>query len=127
MSRLRFNRVHRLRAGCVALLVAAAWGVAAATVWAADTSPPTEPGTISVSGVSSTSATLKWGGSSDNVAIEGYRVYRGPSGGSLALISTTDAVTSFSAKNLRSGFSYTFGVTAIDAADNESPMRTVNV
>jgi chitodextrinase len=127
MSRLRFNRVHRLRAGCVALLVAAAWGVAAATVWAADTSPPTEPGTISVSGVSSTSATLKWGGSSDNVGIEGYRVYRGPSGGPLALISTTDAVTSFSAKNLRSGFSYTFGVTAIDAADNESPMRTVNV
>jgi chitodextrinase len=127
MSRLRFHRVHRLQAGFVALLVVGAWGVAAATVLAADTSPPSQPGTITVSGVSSTSATLKWGSSSDNVGIEGYRVYRGASGGPLSLITTTDAVTSFSAKNLRSGFSYTFGVTAIDAADNESPMRTVNV
>ncbi len=127
MIRLRLSRVRRLRAGFAALLVVGAWGAVASPVWAADTSPPSEPGAIAVSGVSSSSATLKWGGSSDNVAIEGYRVYRGPSGGSLSLIATTDAVTSFSAKNLRSGFSYTFGVTAIDAANNESPMRTVAV
>ena len=116
----------RLRAVFVALLITgAAWGVLVSVVSAADTSAPSEPGVIAVSGLSSSGATLKWGASTDNVGIEGYRVYRGASASSLVLIATTDAVTSYSAQNLRSGFSYTFGVTAIDAAGNESVRRTV--
>ena len=117
----------RLRKLFMAVLVTGVLGVVApaVAVAAADTSPPSEPGVIAVSGLSSSGAVLTWGASSDNVGIEGYRVYRRGVGSSLELIATTDAVTSFSAKNLRSKVSYTFGVTAIDAAGNQSVMRTV--
>ena len=98
------------------------------SAFAADTSRPSEPGSITVSGVSASGASLKWGGSSDNVGIEGYRVYRGPASSSaLSLIATTDAMTSYTASFLRSGFAYKFGVVAIDAADNASLMRTITL
>lgn len=95
-----------------------------------DTSPPTQPGAIATSGLTASSVTLAWGASKDNVAIEGYRVYRGPAGaadGALTLIATTDAVTSYPATRLYSGRGYTFGIVAIDAANNKSPMRTIQV
>ena len=97
---------------------------------AADTSPPSQPGPITVSSITQSSASLKWGGSTDDVGIEGYRVYRGPAGAAqsaLSLIATTDAVTSYSATHLYSGTGYTFGVVAIDAANNKSLMRTVTL
>jgi len=100
---------------------------AAATALAADTVPPTQPGAVTVSSVTPTSAKLAWGGSSDDVGIEGYRVYRGPSAAAdsaLSLIATTDAVTSYAATKLYSGTAYKFGIVAIDAAGNASPMRT---
>ncbi len=97
------------------------------TAFAADTSAPTMPGVITASNVSVASVSLAWGGSKDNVGIEGYRVYRSVGTGSLTLIATTDAVTSYSATHLYSGQTYTFGVTAIDSADNPSPMRTLTV
>ena len=111
----------------VALLVGCAVILAPTPALAADTSPPSQPGAISVSNVKASSASLAWGSSTDNIRIEGYRVYRGPAGvanTSLSLIATTDAVASFSATNLRSGYAYKFGVVAIDAADNASPMTT---
>ena len=95
-----------------------------------DSTPPSEPGTIAVSSVTSSAASLKWGASSDNVGIEGYRVYRGPASAAdtaLSLVATTDAVTSFSAVNLRSGYAYKFGVVAIDPSNNKSVMRTTPV
>jgi fibronectin type 3 domain-containing protein len=105
-------------------------GVSAPGVQAADTTAPTQPGPITVSGISAAAASLKWTASSDNVGIEGYRVYRGPEAAAntaLSLIATTDAVTSYRAANLRSGFAYKFGVVAIDAANNKSAMRTTTV
>lgn len=119
----RLARAGLAVVGLVASLMAV--GVQAAA--AADTSAPTEPGTITTSSVTASSVALKWGSSTDNVGIEGYRVYRGPSASALSLIATTDAVTSYSATRLYSGASYTFGVTAIDAANNESLMRTVTI
>jgi chitodextrinase len=123
--------MRRASLGVIALAVAIVVGglgfVTAGSASAADTSAPTEPGVITVSSVTARSASLKWGGSSDNVAVEGYRVYRGPQGGPLSLIATTDAVTSYSAANLRSGSAYQFGVVAIDAADNLSVMRTTTL
>ncbi|MGZ4609868.1 MAG: fibronectin type III domain-containing protein [Actinomycetes bacterium] len=95
---------------------------------AADTSPPTRPGAVTVSKLTATGASLTWPSSSDDTGIEGYRVYRGPAGAAdsaLALIATTDAVTSYAPVSLRSGYRYTFGVVAIDAANNTSPMSTV--
>lgn len=108
----------------VALLTAA---VAVPIAAAADTSAPTQPGRITTSNITSSGASLKWGGSSDDVAIEGYRVYRGPAAAAdtaLTLIATTDAITSYPGTKLRSGYAYKFGIVAIDAGNNKSPMRT---
>jgi chitodextrinase len=127
LTRVGLRGVGGLRAAAVALLVA---GLAAASVpsaSASDTSPPSPPGPITVSGLSSTEAVLKWGGSVDDVGVEGYQVYRGPSVASLALIATTDAVASYTATDLRSAYAYAFGVVAIDAAGNRSPMQTVEL
>jgi len=89
--------------------------------------PPTEPGTITVSAVTSTSATLTWVKSTDPLGIEGYRVYRTLSGGPKELIATTDNLPTYTAVSLRSNAHYTFGVTAIDVANNESAMRTTTL
>jgi fibronectin type 3 domain-containing protein len=105
-------------------------GVGAPTASAADTSAPSQPGAITVSGVTATSASLAWGRSTDDVGIEGYRVYRGPAGAAdsaLSLIATTDAVTSYTASKLYSGTAYKFGIVAIDAANNASAMRTATL
>ena len=94
---------------------------------AADTSAPSQPGTITVSGLTGSSAALTWARSTDNIGIEGYRVFRGPSAGALSLIATTDGVASYSATHLYAHTSYVFGVAAIDPADNQSAIRTVAV
>jgi Purple acid Phosphatase, N-terminal domain/Iron/zinc purple acid phosphatase-like protein C/Fibronectin type III domain len=97
---------------------------------AADTTPPTEPGAITVSALTATSATLTWTKSTDNVSVEGYRVYRGPAAAAnsaLTLISTRDVPTPYSATHLFSGTGYKFGIVAIDAANNKSVMRTVTL
>lgn len=97
---------------------------------AADISPPTEPGAITVTGATASTVALRWIASTDNVGIEGYRVYRGPAAAAdaaLNLIATTDAVASYTATTLYSGVGYKFGVVAIDAANNKSAMRTVLV
>jgi chitodextrinase len=112
---------------------AAAWAAAillagtGAATSAAVTSAPTQPGAITVSSITSKSANLAWGASTDSVKVEGYRVYRGPasaSNSSLSLIATTDAVTSYKATTLYAGTSYKVGVVAINLSDNPSPMTT---
>src|SRR5690349_10880371 len=39
-----------------------------------DASPPTQPGAITVSSITSSKATLSWGSSTDNVHVMGYRI-----------------------------------------------------
>jgi fibronectin type 3 domain-containing protein len=110
-------------ASIVGVLVAGA----AAGPSAADTSAPTQPGPVTVYGVTSSSANLTWGTSTDDVKVEGYRVYRGPASApnsSLSLIATTDAVTSYTATTLYAGTAYKFGIVAIDPSDNASAMTT---
>jgi hypothetical protein len=116
------------RTSVTAAVCAAVLEFGASPALAADTSPPTQPGAITPSAITTTSATLTWGKSTDNVGIEGYRVYRGPAtaaDSALSLIATTDAVTTYKPSKLYSGTNYKFGVVAIDAANNKSPMRTV--
>lgn len=111
----------------VILLVGTALVATARPASAADTVAPGEAGTIIASNLTSSSVSLRWARSTDDVGIEGYRVYRGRSATSLSLIATTDAVTSYSATHLYANTSYIFGVTAIDAANNQSPMRTAGI
>jgi Iron/zinc purple acid phosphatase-like protein C/Calcineurin-like phosphoesterase len=100
------------------------------TASAADTSPPTQPGEITVSSLTATSATLSWAKSTDDVGVVGYRVYRGPASAAdaeLSLIASIDVASSYSATRLYSGAAYKFGIQAIDAANNKSVMRTVTL
>ncbi|XOK60050.1 glycosyl hydrolase family 18 protein [Paenibacillus elgii] len=79
-----------------------------------DTQPPTAPANLSVSGKTSTTVSLSWGASTDNVGVTGYDVYQGG-----ALVGNA-ATTSFTVSGLTPSTSYTFTVKAKDAAGNVS-------
>lgn len=80
----------------------------------ADSTPPSAPENLVATQVQSTSLTLKWGISTDNVGVVGYNIYIN---GTKLSSSTTN---SKSLKGLREGVTYNFYVKAIDAAGNES-------
>jgi hypothetical protein len=102
--------------------------VVAATQAPRDTQAPTQPGSITVSNVASSSAKLSWARSSDNVDIVGYRILRGAVGtpvADLIQISTTDAINSYSPTNLKANTAYQFAVIALDPANNLSSPSSV--
>jgi iron/zinc purple acid phosphatase-like protein C/fibronectin type III domain protein/purple acid phosphatase-like protein/calcineurin-like phosphoesterase family protein len=102
--------------------------VTTATQAPADASAPTKPGVITVSDITPSGAKLSWAKSTDNVRVAGYRVLRGAAGAppnELVHVTTTDATTTYTATNLRSGTAYQFGVRALDAENKVSSMRTV--
>jgi hypothetical protein len=82
-----------------------------------DTQAPSVPGNVTASAVSSSQINLTWSASSDNVGVMGYKVFRN---GQNAAIATLGNVTSFSNTGLVAGVSYSYQVSAIDAAGNES-------
>ncbi|SNR17233.1 fibronectin type III domain-containing protein [Tenacibaculum jejuense] len=89
---------------------------------AADTQAPSRPNNVTASNVTSTSLTLSWSASTDNVGVTGYDVYQGST-----LIGTT-ASTSTNITGLTANTAYTFTVRAKDAANNQSNASTaVNV
>ncbi|WP_253298212.1 glycosyl hydrolase family 18 protein [Paenibacillus sp. MSJ-34] len=79
-----------------------------------DTTPPTAPTGLTATGKTSTSVSLSWNASTDNVGVTGYEVYRG---GTLA---GTAASTSYTVTGLSPGTTYSFTVKARDAAGNVS-------
>src|SRR3954470_18861078 len=90
--------------------------VVPARALAADTTAPTQPGPVTVTGVTESSAGLSWVPSADDVRVVGYRVYRGPAAAAdsaLRLTWTTDAPPSYQARPLFSGTAYKFGIVAI--------------
>ncbi len=83
-----------------------------------DTTPPSTPGTPSASGVTSTSATLSWTASTDNVGVSGYDVVRVSGTAETAAGSST--TTTATITGLSANTAYTFAVYARDAAGNRS-------
>ena len=79
-----------------------------------DTQAPTAPPSLSASATSSTTATLSWAASSDNVGVTGYRVFRNG-----AEVGTTGS-TGYNDTGLSPSTSYSYTVTAYDAAGNTS-------
>ncbi|MGW5238720.1 PQQ-dependent sugar dehydrogenase [Monashia sp. NPDC004114] len=79
-----------------------------------DSTPPTVPTGLSANAFSTTQVNLSWVGSIDNVGVAGYRVYRN---GSAVGTSTG---TAFQDTGLNPATTYTYRVTAFDAAGNES-------
>jgi len=88
----------------------------------ADTQAPSTPTNLTASNTTQTTTDLSWNASSDNVGVTGYNVYQGGS-----LLGNT-ANTSATITGLAASSTYTFSVTAVDAAGNESgSSNTVSV
>ncbi|MGI8886634.1 MAG: fibronectin type III domain-containing protein [Gaiellaceae bacterium] len=94
--------------------------VLVATTECPDTSAPSSPTGLAVSDVTTSSLTLRWNASSDNVGVTGYDVARNGT-----KMESTASTTS-SQTGLACGTSYWFGVEALDAAGNRSPRVSVN-
>ncbi len=93
----------------------------ATTQSAADTTPPSAPGTASLTVVSSGQINLSWAASTDNVGVTGYLVERcsGASCTAFAQIGTPTA-NSYNDSGLTASTSYSYRVRATDAAGNLS-------
>jgi hypothetical protein len=103
--------------GTATLAASTDWYAVAATfrpVSTGDTQPPSVPTALYTTSVSSTSVSLAWSPSTDNVGVTGYTVYR--NGASLG----TAATTSFTDNTVSAGTTYTYTVDAFDAAGNHS-------
>ncbi|MGD0248674.1 MAG: ABC transporter permease subunit, partial [Candidatus Limnocylindrales bacterium] len=81
---------------------------------AADTTAPSAPAGLIAKAKSGTEIDLSWTASTDNVAVAGYKVYRDG-----AVVATVGS-TSWFDTGLAAGGEYSYEVSAVDAAGNES-------
>jgi hypothetical protein len=82
-----------------------------------DTEAPSMPTELTFT-VTQTTADLNWNASTDNVEVTGYKVYVNN------LYIATVAVATYQLTDLTAGITYTIGVSAIDAAGNESAIAS---
>jgi fibronectin type 3 domain-containing protein len=86
-----------------------------------DTTAPTAPDDLSATAPSSSQVNLLWTPSTDNVGVVGYEITR--NGTKLATVNQF----SFGDATVIAGTTYTYGVTAIDAAGNRSPQTKTTI
>ena len=84
------------------------------TTGGGDTTPPSVPSNLAVTGVTASSASLSWSASTDNVGVAGYRVYRN------GVQVGTASGTTFTDTGLSAATQYAYTVAAYDAAGNVS-------
>jgi chitodextrinase len=90
-------------------------------VLSGDTQAPNSPTGLAVSATTSTSVSLAWTASTDNVGVAGYQVYRDSSQVG------TSATTKFTNTGLAPAINYSYSVKAYDSAGNVSgPSNVVN-
>ncbi len=85
-----------------------------------ETEPPTAPGNLAVSTLTTGSVGLTWSASTDNTGVSGYRVFRNGN-----LIHTATGL-SYEDTGLAAGTEYDYEVIAFDAAGNTSPPAAVS-
>src|SRR5439155_1719694 len=86
-----------------------------------DTTPPTAPGNLVATAVSSNQINLSWTASTDDVGVTGYRVDRCQGAGCTSFTQiATPTATTYSDTGLAPSTSYSYQVTAVDAAGNAS-------
>jgi len=83
-----------------------------------DTQAPSVPTTLSGTAVSSSQINLSWGASTDNIGVTGYRIYRG------GIQIGTSVTNSYSNTGLSPSTTYSYTVSAYDAAGNVSGQST---
>lgn len=81
-----------------------------------DSQPPTPPGNLISSNITTTSTNLSWTASADNVAVTAYDIYRN----NLLLTSLAGNITNLNLNDLTPATLYNFYVVARDAAGNIS-------
>ncbi|WNG25439.1 cellulase family glycosylhydrolase [Cystobacter fuscus] len=81
-----------------------------------DTQRPTTPGNLATTGTTSSSVSLAWSASTDNVAVTGYDVYRGSS----RVATLPGTLLSYTDTGLSANTAYSYKVYARDAAGNVS-------
>ncbi|MBI2023682.1 fibronectin type III domain-containing protein, partial [Candidatus Giovannonibacteria bacterium] len=92
----------------------------------ADTTPPSAPAGLAVTGVTATGINLSWTASTDNVAVTGYKVERcqGAACTTFAQVGTP-AGTTFNDTALLGNTTYRYQVRANDAAGNNSAYSSI--
>jgi chitodextrinase len=83
-----------------------------------DNEPPSAPSGVRIASQTSSSITLTWSASTDNVGVTGYRIAE-----AAAIVGTT-AGTSFTVTGLAASSSHTYTVSAVDAAGNVSALSS---
>ena len=86
-----------------------------------DTQPPSAPTALAQTSATSTSATVSWSPSADQVGVAGYTVYRDG-----AAVGTTTG-TAYETTGLACGTAYSLAVDAFDAAGNRSSRTSATV
>nr|WP_299381209.1 fibronectin type III domain-containing protein [Allomuricauda sp.] len=86
---------------------------------AADTQSPSVPTNLSSPANTDITVDLSWNASTDNVGVTGYRIYKDGS-----LEASPGNMTSHQVTGLTAGTTYSFTVSALDAAGNESSQST---
>lgn len=90
-----------------------------------DVTPPQVPGQLNLQVISDRQVQLNWDYSTDNIGVIAYRVYRKPAGSSSYTLVGTTAASELSfidteANGLQPDTEYSYYITAVDAAGNES-------
>jgi cellulose 1,4-beta-cellobiosidase len=98
--------------------IAAYIGVALGSSPPPDTQAPTVPAGLTATVASSSAINLAWTGSTDNVGVTGYRVFQ--NGGLFGTVTSTGAAVT----GLAASTTYSFTVSACDAAGNCSAQST---
>jgi chitodextrinase len=89
---------------------------------APDTTPPTTPTSFTAT-PQDTAVKLGWKGSVDDVGVTGYRIYRQDAAGAWPAVptaTTASATRSWTDSGLTNETTYTYRITAVDGAGNES-------
>jgi chitodextrinase len=84
----------------------------------ADDTPPTVPGNLHPTSITSSAVSLEWSASTDDVAVTGYHIYRNNT-----LIGSSSSLT-YTDNGLLSGTQYSYKVLAYDAENNQSGFST---
>jgi parallel beta-helix repeat protein len=87
----------------------------------ADTTAPSAPSSLTGTATSSSAVLLAWGASTDNVGVTGYRILRN------GAYVTTVTSPSWSDSGLSASTAYTYTVSALDSAGNQSAVASVSV
>jgi len=98
-------------------------GVSMSTTASSDVTPPTQPTALTLATATEDSLYFTWTASTDNVAVTGYRVYKG----GVLNYTTGAATTEHTITGLTASTSYDIQVSAIDAALNESAKTSIVV